>query len=162
METKKETRKNEIRKTGRELLVSGGYEEFNMRSVAKTCGMSVGALYDYYTGKDEMVRDIMLTDWKNEMTLIREQIGQKRCNIGKARLVYDSIISYEARYMKLRCDCTARRDYRPYENRLHLYVISDLREVSGFDRFTLEILLRYASLPDQNFDDIEAKLRILL
>ena len=162
METNKEESRQKILNTTRELLIGSGYDSFNIRSVASACYMSVGTLYHYFPGKDYLVRDAMLRDWKNEMSLLREQIEQKRCAIGKARLVYNCIIAYEARYMKVWCDCSAKRVYRPYENRLHLYVINDLREVSGFDRFTLEILLRYAELPDQSFDDIEAKLKILL
>lgn len=162
MENIREERKREIMKAARELLIGSGYEGLNIRNVASACGLSVGALYKYFPGKEELIREVMLQDWKNEMSLLKDQIGQKRCAIGKARLIYNCLISYEARYMKVWCDCSAKRTYRPYENRLHLHVISDLREVSGFDRFTLEILLRYAELPDQSFDDIEAKLRILL
>ena len=95
------------------------------------------------------------------MERARAIIANTRCSIEKARVLYDSIISFEARYMNIWCDCTARKKYKPFENGIHLRAVNDLRSVSGFDRFIVEILLRYASLPDQDFRDIECKLKML-
>lgn len=162
METNKEESRQKILNTTRELLIGSGYDSFNIRSVASACNMSVGTLYHYFPGKDDLVRDAMLRDWKNEMSLLREQIEQKHSDIGKARLIYNSLIFYESRYMKVWCDYSRKHICNPFDNRMHLYVINDLRRVSGFDRFTLEILLCYAKVLDQSFDDIEAKLKILL
>ena len=162
MNTNCEERKNTIIKAGREAIIKGGYDALSMREIAKTCGISVGTLYNCYKDKDELVNAIITDAWEHEMERARAILSNTRCAIEKARVLYDSILTFETQFVDVWCDCTMRKKYRPYENGVHLRAVNDLKSISGFDRFIIEILLRYASLPDQNFRDIENKLRILL
>lgn len=162
MKTNGEERKKEIIKVGSDILSRCGYSVLNMRDIAKCCGISVGTLYNCYKDKDELVYAIIADAWEREMDRAKSIIANTRCSIEKARVIYDSILTFETKYVKIWCDCTARKKYRPYENGVHLRAVSDLKSISGFDRFIIEILLRYATLPDQDFRDIEGKLKMLL
>lgn len=48
---------------GRELLGEHGYQEFSMRTVAARCGIGVGTLYNYYASKQQLVTDILRSEW---------------------------------------------------------------------------------------------------
>lgn len=157
-----EERKKEIIKTGGDVLGKRGYSAFNMREIAKCCGISVGTLYNCFGDRDELIRAIIDDAWAHEIDRARAIIANTRCSIEKARVLYDSILTFETKFVSIWCDCTARKKYRPYENSVHLRVVNDLKSITGFDRFIIEILLRYASLPDQDFRDIECRLKMLL
>lgn len=48
---------------GSELLLKNGYTNLNIRDVAKNSGIAVGTFYNYFSNKDELVREIILNSW---------------------------------------------------------------------------------------------------
>lgn len=48
---------------GSELLLGNGYVNLNIRDVAKNSGIAVGTFYNYFSNKDELVREIILNSW---------------------------------------------------------------------------------------------------
>ena len=47
-----------------------GYAALTIRSVATTCGVGVGTVYNYFASKDALVAAFMLTDWQKAMSVI--------------------------------------------------------------------------------------------
>ena len=52
-----------ILKTAKEILLQGGYDELNMRNVAKECGIAIGSIYNYYPTKSELIVAMMTEYW---------------------------------------------------------------------------------------------------
>lgn len=58
-----ENAQGQIQDVAARILAEHGYEKLTMRGVARRCGMAVGTIYNYYSCKDDVVRDVMLRDW---------------------------------------------------------------------------------------------------
>lgn len=48
---------------GGEMLHANGYNNLNIRDVAKNSGIAVGTFYNYFSNKDDLVREIVLNHW---------------------------------------------------------------------------------------------------
>ncbi len=57
------TSKEEILKVSRELIQRQGWSAVNIRSVAAACGVSVGAVYNYFQSKEELVSGAIESIW---------------------------------------------------------------------------------------------------
>ena len=49
-----------------------GYGAVTIRSVAKSCGVGVGTVYNYFTSKDALLAAYILEGWKKCMATIQE------------------------------------------------------------------------------------------
>lgn len=59
----------------REILLTEGYQQLNMRNVAKACGLAIGTLYNYFPTKDDLVYRVMLDYWQQLFNEI-DQVDQ--------------------------------------------------------------------------------------
>ena len=59
------TSKEAILKVCRELVSEQGLGALNMRSVAKACQVALGSLYNYFSGKDELVLATIESVWRD-------------------------------------------------------------------------------------------------
>lgn len=57
------TSKEEILKASRELIRHQGWSAVNIRAVAAACGVSVGAIYNYFDSKSELVGATVESIW---------------------------------------------------------------------------------------------------
>ena len=57
------TSKEEILKTSRELIQRQGWQAVNIRSVAAACGVSVGAIYNYFDSKAALMGAAVESVW---------------------------------------------------------------------------------------------------
>ncbi|MCI9059013.1 MAG: TetR/AcrR family transcriptional regulator [Lachnospiraceae bacterium] len=57
------TSKEDILKTSRELIQQQGWSALNIRSVAAACGVSVGAIYNYFDSKAALVGAAVESIW---------------------------------------------------------------------------------------------------
>jgi AcrR family transcriptional regulator len=55
---------------GNTLLQANGYTNLNIRDVAKNSGIAVGTFYNYFSNKDELVREIILNHWEKILVQI--------------------------------------------------------------------------------------------
>jgi AcrR family transcriptional regulator len=51
-------RKNQILKSAWECFEEKGYQKFTIRDIAKKIGVSPGAIYNYFKGKDEIIEEL--------------------------------------------------------------------------------------------------------
>lgn len=58
------TSKEEILKASRELIRQQGWSALNIRSVAAACGVSVGAIYNYFDSKSTLVGAAVESIWQ--------------------------------------------------------------------------------------------------
>lgn len=57
------TSQEEILRVSRQLLREQGWQAVNIRSVAGACGVSVGAIYNYFDSKAELVTAVVESVW---------------------------------------------------------------------------------------------------
>lgn len=55
--------KEDILAVTRQMIKESGYSELNIRNIAARCGVAVGTVYNYYSSKDEIITEILLTEW---------------------------------------------------------------------------------------------------
>ena len=57
------TSKEEILKTSRELIRRQGWAAVSIRSVAASCGVSVGSIYNYFDSKTDLIGATVESVW---------------------------------------------------------------------------------------------------
>jgi len=60
----REIRKSEIKDTALDLFARFGYHSTSISQIAKEANMSKGLLYNYYDGKQDLLKDIIMTGFK--------------------------------------------------------------------------------------------------
>lgn len=53
-------------------FLAHGFEEVNMRSIARDVGIAVGTLYNYFPNKRELFCQAFITGWQTEMVTLQE------------------------------------------------------------------------------------------
>jgi AcrR family transcriptional regulator len=71
MSHKIENARENLLKNGREALISGGYDNLNIKALAARCGMAVGTFYQYFQNKDALVMQLVYESCE----LIPEKVG---------------------------------------------------------------------------------------
>ncbi len=56
--------KEDIIQTTRELIVEKGYNQLNIREIARKCGIATGTLYNYFKSKQAIISALLDEDWK--------------------------------------------------------------------------------------------------
>lgn len=59
------TSKEDIMRVCREIVARQGLSALNMRAVARECHIALGTLYNYYSGKDELLIATVESIWKD-------------------------------------------------------------------------------------------------
>lgn len=91
----KETIISEARKT----LLEDGYSKFNMRDIAKQCGIGVGTLYNYFSNKDELVRAIFNDHWNSVIKFVKSLESKNDSLRNKINEIYISINKFLENYI---------------------------------------------------------------
>lgn len=61
-----------ILKTAEELFKEKGYEDVDMRLIARTIGIAVGTLYNYYSSKYVLYVEVLKRSWENTVSSIEK------------------------------------------------------------------------------------------
>lgn len=67
------------------LFGSHGYENVEMKMIAKECNVAVGTLYNYYNSKWNIYEEVLNLFWSNVEIRIDELISSKESNENKAK-----------------------------------------------------------------------------
>lgn len=83
---------------GRKALIDKGYANLNIKELAADCEMSTGSVYSYFSGKDDLVLQIMGRDWDRIIaTAMSEAKGDGPLR-GKLKHVYDGFVDFVLDY----------------------------------------------------------------
>lgn len=86
---------------GRRFLMEnqdGRYGKFSVRELTSRCAMASGTFYHYFASKDELVLELMETDWAGVIDAIEPLAASDRPLRGKAELIYDMVTDFQRRY----------------------------------------------------------------
>lgn len=162
MTDKAEKRKRELLAAARTILDKEGVNALSIRALSEKCGASVGTIYLYFKSKNELIASLVLEDWDKEIERAKIHLMGKTQAYDRAKVLYESLISFGAAHIDIWAAYPRNLASILRDSDFHTLMINQMREVFALDRFTIEVLLHYASLSDQTFSDISCKLKKLL
>ncbi|MBE6885461.1 MAG: TetR/AcrR family transcriptional regulator [Ruminococcaceae bacterium] len=129
--------REKILAAARSALLSGGYEELNMRRIAASCGIAVGTVYNYFPSKEMLAAGVMLMDWQETLGHMRRDIQTAPAPLDALRAIFDWIVGFSDRYrLSWEQYADAGKGY-PLRGGYHRQLVGQLEEmiVSVLERF---------------------------
>ena len=90
-----------ILENGKKMLLDGNYKDFNLRNLAKNCGLGLGTFYNYFSGKEELAYHIFKNDWDKTLKLVDDLIHHNISFKEKLFKIYVSLDTFLGQYMKI-------------------------------------------------------------
>ncbi len=159
----------------RRLLLADGGKDLTIRSVANTCQVAVGTVYNYFPSKEVMMGYVILEDWKKALTAMRKIASSSPTPEAGLHRILKRLLAFEEIY---RPTWNRYIDHDPLmeqQTRRHPKVVEQLGGVIRallvrFDLcwaeelpgFLAEILLLSASRDVDNLDSVQPVLSRLL
>jgi len=83
--------REDILRISRAILETEGYNAFSMREVSSRCGIALGTIYNYYRTKDEIISEIILSDWDLANKRMETVIASGASEIDKLEEIFHSL-----------------------------------------------------------------------
>ncbi len=130
------------------LLQTRGYNAVTIRSVARGCGVGVGTVYNYFSSKEAMLAEYLLTDWLARLA----DIGRVEADAEKvAHCMYDELLQFAGSHMTIFDNAGAKASFvgafSQYHGLLRSQLAKPLRPFCKSDfaaEFAAEALLTWA------------------
>lgn len=90
-------------------VVEKGYGKTTIRSVAKSCGLGTGTVYNYFPSKDMLIASFLAEDWKECLCQIEPHTSNELGDVVKS--IYDSLVSFMEKHRVLFRDSDAIKVY---------------------------------------------------
>lgn len=87
-------REQQILDAARKCFVASGFHRTSMRQILDAAGISSGGAYNYFAGKDDIVKALVEAERADIDTLLTHLAGHDDALLGIAQLVFDSIGYY--------------------------------------------------------------------
>lgn len=141
-------------------LEKGGYTAMTIRSVAGKCGVAVGTVYNYFSGKEEFVAIVLLTRWQQAMEVIETTADTAQTAEALLRCIYGQLYDFMKRYQVLFQDEEAVAVFTAslgrYHDLLRTQLANPLRKFCQSDfeaEFVAEALLTW-TVAGEGFEEI--------
>ncbi len=85
-------------------LFKHGYAEMTLRSVANSCGIAVGTIYNYFPSKDALVGSIVAEDWTRSRAEMEEKCDCAESLQQGIRAMYDGLTVFSDLYAPVWAD----------------------------------------------------------
>lgn len=112
----------------RRQTMESGYAAMTIRSVAKSCGVGVGTVYNYYASKDALVAAFMLTDWKLALQAIHGCAETAGTEDAVLLSIYENLTAFLDRYDAVFRDQAAAAGFAGSFTRYHGVLRSQLAQ----------------------------------
>lgn len=140
------------------MLLGQGYEKLTIRSVAATCHVAVGTIYNYFPSKDVLVASVMLEDWFRALAQMRQRSKSAETALDGLREMYDAISEFSGVYAPAWEESQRGGGSMPLFHERHQQLLEQLDAVTmrvlsdfaienpqWYSRFITEAILRQAS-----------------
>lgn len=155
-----ENLESRILEEARRQIEASGYSALTIRSVASSCGVGVGTVYNYFPSKDDLVATYMLQDWKDCISIVELASQDSDSAEPVVRCMYEQLTQYAARHQSLFRDEAAASGFVGSFSRYHTLLRSQLaqplRKFCSSDfaaEFVAESLLTW-TMAGKTFDEI--------
>ena len=85
-------------KKGRKLLLSGDPKAFSLRNISNECGIAVGTVYNYFTGKDQLIVAVLIDDWMKALEKMKKQGASAKSIEDGLSTIYDELTKFVETY----------------------------------------------------------------
>lgn len=99
--------KEKLLSVARQQIETNGYSATTIRSVARSCGISVGTVYNYFPSKEALVAAYMLNDWQSCMAAVTAAENAASSAKPVAQCIYEQLRLYASRHSALFNDSAA-------------------------------------------------------
>ena len=90
--------KKRLIETGRKLLLTGEPKDFSLRSISSECGIAVGTVYNYFTGKDQLIVAVLIDDWNKVLDDMKKSAQKADSFSMGLSHVYDDFANFILKY----------------------------------------------------------------
>ena len=130
------------------ILVTLGFKDLNIREIAKGCNIGTGTFYNYFSTKEDLVSEIFREDWKKVSNLVDELKLTEEPFKEKIRKIYLSIGLFINSYIPIFYEMAmlSGNDYRCTEANKYdlLYIkLSELLDIEKSKGNVLSTLSSY-------------------
>jgi len=123
-------------------ILENGYAKTTIRSVATSCGLGIGTVYNYFQSKDMLVASFVAEDWKKHLKQIEEQASKDPEEVIKS--MYHNLSIFMEKYNTLFCDSDASKVYMTVLSTRHKQLRTQLARC-------LKSVCEKASVQDKEF-----------
>ena len=148
----------------RRQIEESGFAAMTIRSVAKSCGVGVGTVYNYYPSKEALVASFMLGDWQSCVGAIRETAEQAETLEPVLHIIHERLRQFLVQYDSIFRDESAAVSYTGSTSRYHgmlrTQLAAPLRKFCRDDftaEFIAEAMLTW-TVAGKEFDELKAVL----
>lgn len=139
-----------------------GYDSFNIRTVARNCGIAIGTVYNYFPSKDALIAAFLAGDWNERMQRIGEADFSGSCEAA-ARAIYAELTGFLQQHRELfrAASATIPAVPKQYHVLLRSQIAQVLLPAAGSDfraAFLAEALLTW-TVEGVPFDELWALLK---
>jgi len=103
----------------RRQIAESGFSAMTIRSVAKSCGVGVGTVYNYYSSKEELVATFMLSDWKACVAAIESCADEAQSLEPVLNIIHEKLRLFMEQYDPVFQDESAAVSYTGSTSRYH-------------------------------------------
>lgn len=156
--------KETILREAKDLILTEGVSNFNMRAVAERSGVAAGTLYNYFPSKEHLIASIMLEDWHVSLGDTREKLHLVGSAIEGCEIIFSAIQHFSNLHRATWQFALGRADFSNLRTKYHSVLIDQLCDLilplgERFDflfdstvaPFIAEVLLTGGAYPDGKF-----------
>ena len=147
---------------GRDLLLTGGYEKFTMREVAKACGIGLGTAYNYFPSKEVFAAKIILKDWQAIEAELEEIIRNASEPKEQAEILFTYLRKFTTLYQRVWNQYVGQSHTGSGVFRYHEEFVKKLCSISRLSWFVVEVILHFVTLRTVSYEDIRSEIEKLL
>jgi AcrR family transcriptional regulator len=96
-----ENLRERIIEEGRTLLLQKNYSGYNIREIARNCGIGLGTFYNYFQNKEELAGEIFRKDWEDTLLLAEELKWSEETLKSKLGRLYRSLECFIDTYLSI-------------------------------------------------------------
>ncbi|MCQ2432348.1 MAG: TetR/AcrR family transcriptional regulator [Clostridia bacterium] len=95
----------------RRQLSERGYSALTIRSIASSCRIAVGTVYNYFPSKESLIAQILLTDWTDVMKEIVSASEAETDPDAFFRVIYQAVQTFGREHTGLFSDELAKKEF---------------------------------------------------
>lgn len=108
-----ENPKEKILSEARFMLKEDGYSKLGMRNLAKSCGIGLGTVYNYFKSKHSIVLEIIRDDWKDVIFTLKDVNKLYISFEEKMKIIYDAVDNYFSDHVDIFFDLYKETNPKP-------------------------------------------------
>lgn len=110
----------------RRQIAESGYGAMTIRSVAKSCGVGVGTVYNYYPSKEALVAAFMLEDWSASIASIEACAEETQQPEAVLHSIFENLQLFMVKYDPIFRDESASVSYTGSTSKYHGILLQQL------------------------------------